>query len=212
MTGQSWTPASRDTPLSDDVGRALLARRVVLVHGAVGDAAAGQLAAMLMMLDAAGDERIVVRMTGATSTLECAMSLMDVLAVVGVPVDMVGGGTISGGAVGVFAMGRRRLLSAHARLHLHEPDVSVSGRATEIERTLAAADSLRDRFFERLATSTRRPLSHVAGEWGAGTYLDAADAVTLGYADGVESAAGRGPRDTGDGAHPAEGRDAELGD
>lgn len=186
MTGAGGTAVHPGVSLSDEVGRALLARRVVLVHGVIDDAAAGQLAATLMMLDASGDDRIVLRMTGATTSLEHAMSLMDVLAVVGVPVDVIGAGTIAGGAVGVLALGRTRLLAPHARLHLREPDVSVGGRAVEIERAVAAADALRDRFFAELAAATRRPVSRVVAEWAASTYLEPPDAVTLGYADGIE--------------------------
>lgn len=183
---------SGDGPgMSDDVRRQLLARRIVLVHGFVGDAVAAETAAALMLLDATGDERIVVRMTAAETTLDHAMSLMDVVAVVGVPVDMVGSGTIAGGAVGVFACGRSRVLAPHARLRLREPDASVSGRAIDIERKLAAADALRDRYFARLAELTGRPPAHVAQEWESDRFLEPDDAVTLGYADGIEEAATR---------------------
>lgn len=177
--------------MSDDVRRQLLAKRIILVHGFVGDEVQAETAAALMLLDATGDERIVVRMTAAETTLDHAMSLMDVVTVIGVPVDMVGSGTIAGGAVGVFACGRSRVLAPHARLRLREPDVSVSGRAIDIERMLAAADARRDRYFARLAQLTGRPAAHVAHEWEPDRFLEPDDAVTLGYADDIEEAASR---------------------
>lgn len=177
--------------MDDDVRRQLLARRIVLVHGFVGDAEAAETAAALMLLDATGDERIVVRMTAVETTLDHAISLMDVVGVLGVPIDMVGSGTIAGGAVGVFACGRTRVLAPHARLRLREPDASVSGRAIDIERTLAAAGTLRDRYFIRLSALTARPLADVAHEWESDRFLEPEDAVTLGYADGVEETATR---------------------
>jgi ATP-dependent Clp protease, protease subunit len=179
--------------VGDEVRRALLARRVVLLHGTLDDAAVAEAAATLMMLDASGDERIVLRITGATATIDQALVLMDVMGVLGVPVDTAAAGTVAGGAVGVFSSGRSRLLAPHARLHLQEPDGSVAGRAVEIERALAAQTSQRDRYLERLAACTGRPRADVALEWGTGRFLEPADAVTLGYADGVEIAGRAGP-------------------
>lgn len=146
------------------------------------------------MLDAAGDERIVVRMTGTSAGIDGALVLMDVFDVAGVPVDTVAAGTISGGAVGILAAGRHRSLAPHARLRLLEPDAAVAGRATDIERALAAQASQRDRFLERLADCTGRPLAHLLEEWGSGAYLEPHDALALGYADDLEGGASPGPR------------------
>ncbi len=171
--------------LSDDVQRMLLARRVVLVHGPIDGALVAETAATLMMLDATGDERILLRLTGADADVEQGLVLMDVVAVLGVPVDLVGAGTIAGGAVGVLAAGRRRTLAAHATLHLREPDGVVSGRAVDIQRALAAQAGQRDRFFARIATCTGRPRDVVEECWRAARYLQPGDAVALGYADDV---------------------------
>src|SRR5579863_2509983 len=57
--------ARGDWGFADDVRRQLLSRRVVLVHGPIDDELCAATAATLMMLDATGDERIVVRLTGA---------------------------------------------------------------------------------------------------------------------------------------------------
>lgn len=173
--------------MADEVRRALLARRVVLLHGSMDDAGVAEAAATILMLDAAGDERIVVRLTGACASIDGGLVLMDVIDVAGVPVDTVGAGTIAGGAVGVLAAGRHRSLAPHARLHLVEPDATVAGRATDIERAIAAQSSQRERFWERLAACAGRPLAHVSEEWGAAAYLEPGDACALGYADAVEN-------------------------
>ncbi len=171
--------------LSDDVHRTLLAHRLVLVHGLVDGALAAETAATLMMLDATGDERILLRLTGADADVEQGLVLMDVIAVLGVPVDVAGAGTIAGGAVGIFAAGRRRTLAAHATLHLREPDGAVSGRADEIQRALAAQADQRDRFFARIAECTGRPRVVVEESWRAARCLRPDDAVFLGYADHI---------------------------
>ncbi len=172
--------------LSDDVRRTLLARRVVLVHGTVDDALVAETAATLMMLDATGDERVLLRITGADASIEQGLVLMDVITVLGVPVDLVAAGTVAGGAVGVVAVARNRTLAAHATLHLREPDGAVAGRAVDIERTLAARAGQRDRFFAQIAESTGRPLATVQESWRAARYLGPVDAVALGYADDIE--------------------------
>lgn len=193
MSFDTRTPRDMPDPLpglgmADQVHRALLARRVVLLHGNLDDAAVAEAAATILMLDASGDERIVVRMTGTSSSIDAALVLMDVMDVAGVPVDTVGAGTIAGGAVGVLAAGRRRTLAPHARLRLLEPDASVAGRATDIERALAAQSSQRDRFLSRLSACTGRPLPHLVQEWGGGAFLEPGDAVALGYANALEEA------------------------
>jgi ATP-dependent protease ClpP protease subunit len=188
------SPFGARTGMAEDVRRALLARRVVLLHGDLDNAAVAEAAATILMLDASGDERIVLRLTGGSASIDAALVLMDVIDVAGVPVDTVGAGTVAGGAVGVLAAGRHRSLAPHARLRLLEPDASVAGRATDIERTLAAQSSQRDRFLARLSGCTGRPLAHVEQEWGGGAYLEPGDALALGYADEVEGGAPRGPR------------------
>ena len=188
MQGDDHLPSAEPSgSLVDDVGRALLARRMVLVHGTIGADAASRAAASLMMLDAAADERIVLRLTAADATVEVGLVLMDTLSVLGVPVDTVGLGTLAGGAIGVFALGRRRSLSPHARLRLRMPDASVSGRAADIERALAAERAQLDRFLAALAERTGRPPDHLSREWASDRFFEPEDAVTLGYADAVET-------------------------
>lgn len=172
-----------------DVASALLARRILVVHGMLDDSSASRLAASAMMLDASGDERIVMRLTSAVASLDIGLMLCDVLAVLGVPVDTVGAGTIAGGAVALLASGRMRLLAPHARLHLREPDTSVAGRAIDIERAFAADTVRRERFFDVLSARTHRPVADIAREWAASPILESTDAVTLGYADGVDAPA-----------------------
>lgn len=197
----TWTPSgspNRQGPgpdgMADEVHRSLLARRIVLLHGNLGDAAVAEVAASILMLDASGDERIVIRLTGASSGIDTALVLLDVMDVAGVPVDTVGAGTLAGGAVAVLASGRHRSLAPHARLALLEPDASVAGRVVEIERALAAQSSQRDRFLAHLSECTGRPLAHLVQEWGIGAYLEPSDAVALGYVDAIERGTSPVPR------------------
>ncbi|HLK46372.1 MAG TPA: ATP-dependent Clp protease proteolytic subunit, partial [Acidimicrobiales bacterium] len=148
-------------------------------------------AAALMTLDATGDDRIELRLLSCSGAIEHALAVIDVIDVLGVEVHTWGIGAVDGGPVGILATGAVRSVSPNARLRLHDGELSMSGSATDVQRTLADAAARRSGFLDRLAQATRRPIDEVDAEWSRGTYLVAADAVTLGYADAVVGATPR---------------------
>ncbi len=172
-------------PLADTVAGALLRRRVLVVHGALDHDRASEVSATLMTLDALGDEHVELQMSSADGPVDAGLVVADVIDVLGVPVHTVGLGLLSGGAVVVLASGSHRVLFKHARLHLRQPDMTASGRAIDIERTMAEQVSRRDAFYGQLARRTGRSRGEIELEWGGGRFLGAEDAVTLGYADHV---------------------------
>jgi len=174
-----------------DVPSVLLERRVVLVSGEVDAARASELGATLMTLDATGDGRVELRLSSCRGPLDAALALIDVLEVLGVPVHATALGTIEGGPVGVFAACEVRRLAPHGVLRLREPDVEVAGTASDLERALAAQGAQRAGFLAHLAHRVGRPLSEVEAEWDRGAYLEAGDAVALGYADALLGAPAR---------------------
>ncbi len=173
------------SPLGDQVRTSLFSRRVVLVHGTLDDAAASEAAAALMTLDALGDEHVELRLQSCEGTIEAAFVLIDIIDVLGVPVHTTALGLIGGGAVGVFALGARRLIAPHARLRLREPDIEVTGRAGEFERAAAEHARRREQFRQLLADKVGRNRAEIDDEWESGRYLDAADALSFGYADAL---------------------------
>ncbi len=174
-----------DAGASADLRSLLFDRRMVVVSGRLDVARSTEVAASLMTLDATGDDHVELRLLSCTASIEDALAIIDVIDVLGVPVHTYALGGVEGGSVGILAAGDRRMMSRHARLHLRDPDVTVSGRALDVERTLADADARRSAYLLRLARSTRRPLAELEAEWALGSYLTSADAVTLGYADEV---------------------------
>jgi ATP-dependent Clp protease protease subunit len=177
---------------ADDAYDALYDQRVVTVTGEVDGARASDLAATLLTLDATGDERVELRLSGCRGPIDAALSLVDVLDVLGVPAHAVALGTLEGGPVGVLAAAARRVVAPHATLRLRAPDVAVAGSARDVERALAAEAQQLCRFYELLAARTGRPFAEVEAEWSRAPYVEADDAVTLGYADAV-LAPGRRP-------------------
>jgi ATP-dependent Clp protease, protease subunit len=173
-----------------DDGQSVFVSRRVSVSGELDDARASELATTLLALDASGDEHIELRLLSARGSLDASLTVIDVLDVLGVEVHGWVLGVVEGGPVGVFAATDVRHVSPHGMLRLHEPDISVAGNAFELERTLASHAARRTQFLETLARRIERPFAEVEAEWGRSEYVDANDAVTLGYAQHVGSRSG----------------------
>lgn len=163
----------------------LLRRRVVLLRGELDDELSGQVAAELLMLDGAGDERVTLHVDSGGGTLEAAFPLIDTIDLLGVRVEAVCVGRAEGAAVGVVAAAPRRLAARHARFRLSEPPSRVAGRASEIEAQSDHRQRLLADFVARLAKATGRPFEHVEADVTAGRWLDAPEAVAYGLVDGI---------------------------
>ena len=57
----------------------LFDRRILLVHGALGDAKAGELSIALMTLDATGDDPITLQLDSADGTVDGALAVIDTI-------------------------------------------------------------------------------------------------------------------------------------
>jgi ATP-dependent Clp protease protease subunit len=179
-----------------DPAELLLERRVVTITGDLDGPGASDLAATLLTLDASGDDRIELRLSSCRGGIDAALTVVDVIDVLGVPVRATALGLVEAGPVAVLASCSIRVLAPHATLRLRPPDLAIAGAAGDVERALAAQTSQLSRFYEVLANRTRRPLAEIELEWSRGPYLEAADAVTLGYADEVLAPSSGKPRTT----------------
>jgi ATP-dependent Clp protease protease subunit len=148
-----------------------------------------------MALDATGDGA-VQRYVGSTGgAVHSAMSLIDTMDLLGVPVHVTCLGRAEGAAVGVVAAGARRVASPHAQFHLSEPEVSVSGNASQLAAWAEHHRVELERFVERLALATGRPAEHLEADLSLGRWLDAEEALHYGLVDEIWGPArGPGPR------------------
>jgi len=176
-----WAPTVRDR---------LFERRIVLVRGALDDAAATRAAAELMTLDATGDDHVTLHLDAWGGTLEAAFAVMDVIDLLGVPVHVMCIGRAEGPAAGIIAVGSRRSCTPHARFRLSDAEASMHGSAADL-RTWAAHHLEQNRCFHaRVADAVRRPVEEVAADCAAGCYLTAQEALAYRLVD--EVAAPRG--------------------
>lgn len=189
MTGAGpWGPRPGDDRSSIDAE--LLGRRVVRLWGALDDATIARACAEMMALDATGDSAVQLYVGSSGGPLHAAMSLIDTMDLLGVPVHVVCLGRAEGAAVGVVAAGARRVAAPHAQFHLCEPEVSVGGPANYL-----TANQLRswaehhqgelDRFVARLARATGRPAEHLEADLSMGRWLSAEEAMAYGLVDEI---------------------------
>ena len=130
-----------------------------MVTGALDGEAATAVAAMLMALDAEGDDPVSLLVNSPGGPVEAGVAVVDVLDLLGVPVEA----TCFGQAVGTAAVvvacatpGRRRA-APNARLSLRLAEGALEGPAGRLEREAADLLALRDRLVDRLVEATGRP-------------------------------------------------------
>jgi ATP-dependent Clp protease protease subunit len=173
--------------------RQLFDRRVVQLGGYLDDGTATEIGAALMTLDATGDGPVTLRIDCPGGSLDGALALVDVIHLLGVPVDGWCTGQVVGPPVGVFGACRLRTIAPHGRLALTEPDLDAWGDATRIGLVAEAHGRRWRSWCEEVARCCGRQPEALAEDARRGRFLNGAEAVAYGLADQV---AGRpdGPR------------------
>jgi len=129
----------------------LFGRRTVLLAGALDDATASRIAAELMTLDALGDDHIDLWVNCAGGTLDDALTVIDVIDLLAVPVHATCLGRADGPVVGVLAVADHRAAAPHAHLRFDAPSTAVSGRVGDVVTAAAALRRRRADFCTRVA-------------------------------------------------------------
>jgi ATP-dependent Clp protease protease subunit len=182
--GDRPDPADRPTLPERLLGR-LLDRRVVLLAGPLDAGLAARVCAQLLALAARAPEPISLYLASPDGELDAAVTVMDALDTIGMPVDAVVTGHLGGPSLGVLAVADRRRAYRHATFRLAEPRVRRWGTgdqlAAEAARTIALLESL----YERLARATGRPMDELRRDARAGRVLTAAEAIDYGLVESI---------------------------
>jgi len=174
-----------DGEWSKTLAERLFAQRVVVLHGPLDDAVATRVSAELMTLDAEGDGPLTLRIDSADGSVALALTLMDVIELLGVPVRALCLGQVGGPAIGVLSVCTHRASMPSTRFSLREPTTHMEARAREVEQwAQLRADEYR-RFTERVAAAARKPADSVAGLFEAGTFMSAPEALDYGLIDEI---------------------------
>jgi ATP-dependent Clp protease protease subunit len=171
--------------LSDVLARRLMEQRVVLLHGPLDAGTATRVAAELMTLDADGDDPVTLRLDCGEAGLAPALTLMDVIELMGVPVHALCLGQVAGGAVGVLAVCAHRSAMPSTRLLLFEPATHMEAHVRNVAQWAELRADERRRFCERVGAAVGHPAGEVVQDLERGRFFGAAEAVEYGLLDEV---------------------------
>jgi ATP-dependent Clp protease protease subunit len=171
--------------LSQVVARRLFERRVVLLQGPLDDTVASRVSAELMTLDAEGDAAVTLRIDSGDGSLAIALTLMDVIELLGVPVRALCLGQVGGPAVGVLSVCSHRAAMPSTRFSLREPTTRMEARAREVAQWAQLRADERQRFTERVAAAVGKPVDSVAEAFAAGLFMSAPEAADFGLIDEI---------------------------
>jgi ATP-dependent Clp protease protease subunit len=174
--------------LSEDLARRLFEQRVVLLHGPLDEVTATRVSAELMTLDAEGDEPVTVRIDCAEAPLAPALTLMDVVELMGVPVHALCLGQVGAGAVGVVAVCARRSALPSTRFSLSEPATQFESHVRNVAQWADLRADERRRFCTRVAAAVGRSVEAVEEDLTRGRFFGADEALAYGLLDDVARA------------------------
>jgi ATP-dependent Clp protease protease subunit len=160
-------------------------QRVVLLHGPLDDATVTRVSAELMTLDADGDDAVTLRIDCGEAALAPALTLMDVVELMGVPVRAVCLGQVGGGAVGVLAVCAHRAAMPSTRFTLSEPATQMEAPVRNVAQWAELRTAERGRFCDRVGAAVGKPAAEVGADLERGRFFGAAEALQYGLLDEV---------------------------
>jgi ATP-dependent Clp protease protease subunit len=174
---------------SDDWRRTLAQRlfeqRVVMLSGPLDDLSANRVAAELMTLDAEGDSAVTLRIDSGEGAIATALTLMDVVELLGVPVHGLALGQVGAAALGVLAVCSHRAAMPSARFSLREPRTETVAPAREVAQWARLRADERQRFCERLAAAAGKPVAVVVEDLTRGLLMSAEEALGYGLIEEI---------------------------
>ncbi len=169
----------------------LLEQRVVMAHGHLDEPTATLLCAQLLTLDADSSDRtapVKLHLQNLTADLQAALTVMDALDAMGVPVHAFARGQLSGPALGVLAAVGRRVAYPNAGFLLVEPETGFDGTAADLASSQRQFATMLDALYFRLADVTGREVDEIRDDARRRRFFSAAEAVSYGLVQEVTQA------------------------
>jgi ATP-dependent Clp protease protease subunit len=157
----------------------------VLLHGPLDDMTVTRVSAELMTLDAEGDDPVTLRVDCGEAGLAPALTLMDVIELMGVPVRALCLGQVAGGAIGVVALCSHRAAMPSTRFSVCEPTTQMEAHVRNVAQWAELRAAERGRFCERVGAAVGKSAETIAEDLTHGLFLGAGEAVEYGLIDEV---------------------------
>jgi ATP-dependent Clp protease protease subunit len=126
-----------------------------------------------------------LRIDSAEGSLALALTLMDVIELLGVPVRAMCMGQVGGPAIGVLSVCSHRAAMPSTRFSLREPSTQMETRAREVGQWAQLRADERRRFVERVAAATGKPVTAVDDSFSRGTFMGTPEALAYGLIDEI---------------------------
>ena len=169
-----------ETDWTQTLAQRLFEQRVVLLHGPLDDASVARTSADLMTLDAEGDEPVSLRIDCGEGSLSLALTLMDVIELMGVPVRALCLGQVGGAAIGVLAVCPHRAAMPSTRFVLREPTTQMEVHVRNAAQWSEMRSDERRRFCARVAEAVGQPPERVEEDMTRGLLMGTSEAVSYG--------------------------------
>ncbi len=164
-------------------------RRVIWIKGRLDDLAATAAATQLMTLDGVGDDPIRIQLNSGDGTISAALTVMDTIAALGVPVEAICTGQAEGPALGVLAVCQLRQATVHSRLRFRDAEMAANGSAAQVAQALNQHQRLVERFIQEVAKATEQPAERVEIDLTSARYFDVDEAIEYHLIDRIWSGA-----------------------
>lgn len=129
--------------------------------------------------------RVDVFISSPGGSVFAANAIFDIIARSGVEVTVYIDGLAASMASYLAMLGRRIVIGAGAQLMIHNPTVSAGGEAADMARAATLLESIRARMVAVYAKRSGQTEETIKKMMDAETWMDAASAVRLGFADAV---------------------------
>ena len=171
----------------EEVGRRLLARRRVMLVGPIEPASATLLCSQLLVLDAEGNEPIVVYINSPGGSVDDGFAIYDTMRTLQSEVVTVCLGLAASMAQFVLCAGTpgRRYAHRFSRVLMHQPHGQVQGTASDIGIQAEQFAYLRTTMAELTAKHTGQPLERIIADADRDLWLTADEALAYGMVDHV---------------------------
>ncbi len=182
--------------LPPELEAALFEKQVVFVRGRLDEAVANAIIAQLLLISrTATGKPVEMHIDSPGGILGAALSVYDMMQMLGVAVSTTCVGTAGGATVLLLAGGTsgQRFALPHARVHLMDESVALQGlRAADLAAGAEAIKAQSVRWRAALLKHLRVPHDELVRELSAPRWLTAQEAQGLGLIDSVVAQAPRG--------------------
>jgi ATP-dependent Clp protease protease subunit len=143
---------------------------------------AADFGAQLAQAEASGEKRVSVRINSGGGNWQEGQTMYDLLKASALKVDTYCVGLVASAATLPFMAGNKRFISAHGRLMIHNCASVASGQVADLENAIAQQKAINSSMAQLYATASGQTVEKCAELMAATTYLDAEQALALGFA------------------------------